>query len=73
MRSVPIKTVEQQAETMIVKRREMLVAQQTQAITALRGRAAEFGVIAVNFQSIAPASALFLRNSSLRRKDSPSS
>jgi len=37
MRSVPVKTIEQQAETMIVKHREMLVAQQTQAINALRG------------------------------------
>ena len=46
MRSVPVKTVEQQAETMIVKHREMLVSQQTQAINALRGHAAEFGVIA---------------------------
>jgi transposase len=46
MRSVPVKTVEQQAETMLVKHREMLVAQQTQAINALRGHAAEFGVIA---------------------------
>jgi transposase len=31
---------------MLVKHREMLVAQQTQAINALRGHAAEFGVIA---------------------------
>ena len=46
MRSVPVKTVEQQAETMLVKHREMLVSQQTQAINALRGHAAEFGVIA---------------------------
>ena len=46
MRSVPVKTVEQQAETMLVKHREMLVTQQTQAINALRGHAAEFGVIA---------------------------
>jgi transposase len=47
MRRVPVKTVEQQAETMIVKHREMLVSRQTQAINALRGHAAEFGVIAV--------------------------
>ncbi len=46
MRSVPVKTVEQQAETMLVKHREMLVAQQTQSINALRGHAAEFGIIA---------------------------
>jgi transposase len=46
MRSVPVKTVDEQAETMIVKHREMLVAQKTQAINALRGHASEFGVIA---------------------------
>jgi transposase len=46
MRTVPIKTVEQQAATIIVKHREMLVAQRTQAINALRGHAAEFGIIA---------------------------
>jgi transposase len=46
MRWVPVKTVEQQAETMIVKHREMLITQRTQAINALRGHAAEFGVIA---------------------------
>jgi transposase len=46
MRSVPVRTVEQQAETVIVKHREMLVSQQTQAINALRGHAAEFGVVA---------------------------
>lgn len=45
MRSVPVKTVEQQAETMIVKLREMLVGQRTQAINALRGHAAEFGTV----------------------------
>lgn len=45
MRSVPVKTVDEQAETMIVKHREMLVAQKTQAINALRGHASEFGVI----------------------------
>jgi transposase len=39
MRSVPVKTVEQQAETILVKHREMLVSQQTQAINALRGHA----------------------------------
>jgi transposase len=45
MRSVPVKTVERQAETMIVKLREMLVGQRTQAINALRGHAAEFGAV----------------------------
>ena len=45
MRSVPVKSVEQQAGTMIVKHREMLVGQRTQAINSLRGHAAEFGVV----------------------------
>jgi transposase len=46
MRSVPIKSLDQQADGMILKHREMLVAQRTQAINALRGHAAELGVIA---------------------------
>ena len=46
MRIVPIKTTEQQAATIIVKHREMVVAQRTQAVNALRGHAAEFGTIA---------------------------
>jgi transposase len=45
MRSVPIKTVERQAETIVVKHREMLVAHRTQLINALRGHAMEFGAI----------------------------
>jgi transposase len=46
MRSVPIKTVGQQADAIIIKHREMLIAQRTQAINALRGHAAELGVVA---------------------------
>ena len=46
MPSVPVKSAEQQAGAMILKHRAMLVAQRTQAINALRGHAAEFGVIA---------------------------
>jgi transposase len=46
MPSVAVKTAEQQAGAIILKHREMLVAQRTQAINALRGHAAEFGVIA---------------------------
>jgi transposase len=46
MRSVVVKTVEQQASAIILKHREMLVSQRTQAINALRGHAAEFGVVA---------------------------
>jgi transposase len=46
MRSVAVKTVERQAEAMLVKHRELLVGQHTQAINALRGHAMEFGVVA---------------------------
>ena len=46
MRSVAVKSVEQQASAIILKHREMLVSQRTQAINALRGHAAEFGVVA---------------------------
>ncbi len=46
MRFVPVKTAEQQADSIILKHREMVVNQRTQAINALRGHAAEFGVIA---------------------------
>lgn len=46
MSSVPVKSVQQQADAMILKHRELLVAQRTAAINALRGHAAEFGVIA---------------------------
>jgi transposase len=46
MRSVTVKTVDQQADGIILKYREMLVGQRTQAINALRGHAAEFGVVA---------------------------
>ncbi len=46
MRFVPIKTIDQQAGGIILKHREMLVAQRTQAINSLRGHAAAFGIIA---------------------------
>jgi transposase len=46
MAAVPVKPAERQARAMIVSVRELLVRQRTQAINALRGHAAEFGVIA---------------------------
>jgi len=46
MPSVPVKSAQQQADAMILKHREMLTGQRTQAINALRGHATEFGVIA---------------------------
>ena len=44
MRTVSVKSVDEQTATIVLKHREMLVG--TQAINALRGHAAEFGVIA---------------------------
>ena len=46
MRAVAVKSIEQQAKSIIVKHRELLVGQRTQAINALRGHATEFGVVA---------------------------
>jgi len=45
IRTVPVKTTDEQAATIVVKHREVLVGQRTQAINALRGHAAEFGAI----------------------------
>jgi transposase len=46
MRFVPVKSAQQQAGAMLLSVRELLVKQRTQAINALRGHAAEFGIIA---------------------------
>ena len=46
MPTVPLKSATQQADAMILKHREMLSGQRTAAINALRGHAAEFGIIA---------------------------
>src|SRR6201984_1154072 len=46
MRFVPIKSAEQQAALMLLKVRDLLIKQRTMVINALRGHAAEFGVIA---------------------------
>jgi transposase len=46
MRFVLAKSAEQQAQGMVLKVRETLVGQRTQLVNALRGHAAEFGVIA---------------------------
>lgn len=46
MSSVPVRSAQHQADAMILKHRELLVGQRTAAINALRGHAAEFGVIA---------------------------
>jgi transposase len=46
MGSVAVKTADQQADVIVLRHREMLVSQRTQAINALRGHATEFGVVA---------------------------
>jgi transposase len=44
--SVPIKSVEQQAAAMLLSVRQLLVRQRTQLVNALRGHAAELGLVA---------------------------
>jgi transposase len=46
MRFVPVKSTDRQAQAMVLKVRETLVGQRTQLANAVRGHAAEFGVIA---------------------------
>ena len=46
MREVPVKSAEAQAQSMLLRVRELLVRQRTQLVNALRGRAAEFGLVA---------------------------
>jgi transposase len=46
MRFVPVKDAEQQAAASVLKVRQLLVKQRTQTINALRGHAAEFGIVA---------------------------
>lgn len=46
MRFVPVKSASQQAAAMVLKTRELLVRQRTQAINALRAHLSELGIIA---------------------------
>ena len=46
MRFVPVKTAEQQAALMLVGMRERLIRRRTQLSNAIRGYAAEFGLVA---------------------------
>ena len=46
MRFVPVKSAEQQAALMMLKTRDLLVKQRTMLVNAMRGHAAEFGVVA---------------------------
>ena len=55
MRFVPVKSADRQAQAMVLKVRETLVGQRTQLANAVRGHAAEFGVIAgKGIKQIAP-------------------
>ena len=45
MRFVPIKSIDQQSAGMVLKVRELLVRQRSQAANALRGRMAELGIV----------------------------
>jgi transposase len=45
MRFVPIKSADQQSAGMVLKSRELLVRQRSQAANALRGHMAEFGIV----------------------------
>ena len=46
MRYVPVKSEQQQADAMLLRVRELLVKQKTQLVNAVRGHAAEFGLVA---------------------------
>lgn len=46
MPSVAVKSAEQQAEAIVLSARELLVRQRTQLVNAVRGHAAEFGIVA---------------------------
>lgn len=45
MRSVTVKTAEQQAQAMLFRTRDLLVGQRTQLVNALRGHLAEHGIV----------------------------
>jgi len=45
MRTVAVKTSEQQARAMLFRTRDLLVGQRTQMVNALRGHLAEHGII----------------------------
>ena len=45
MRFVSVKTADQQGAAMVLKTRDLLVRQRSQAINALRGHLSEFGIV----------------------------
>jgi transposase len=55
MPSVPVKAAEQQAAAIVLSARELLVRQRTQLVNAVRGHAAEFGIVAAKNISHLPA------------------
>jgi transposase len=55
MPGVPVKAPEQQAEAIVLSARELLVRQRTQLVNAVRGHAAEFGIVAAKGTSQLPA------------------
>ncbi len=55
MPSVPVKSAEQQAEAIVLSARELLVRQRTQLVNAVRGHAAEFGIVAAKTISQLPS------------------
>lgn len=55
MPSVPVRAAEQQADAIVLSARELLVRQRTQLINAVRGHAAEFGIVAAKNTSHLPA------------------
>jgi len=54
MPSVAVRSAEQQAEAIVLSARELLVRQRTQLVNAVRGHAAEFGIIAAKTISQLP-------------------
>ena len=55
MPTVPVRAAEQQADAIVLSARELLVRQRTQLINAVRGHAAEFGIVAAKNTSHLPA------------------
>lgn len=63
MTFVPIKSAQHQADAMVMRTRELLVRQRTQTVNALRGHAAEFGmVVGKGLAKVAPLLALIAAN-----------
>jgi transposase len=55
MPNVAVRSAEQQAEAIVLSARELLVRQRTQLVNAVRGHAAEFGIVAAKGTSQLPA------------------